>query len=735
MKGLSMIQSMAVAGLTALLSFSLQAQMLQVDYSDPPNFGFNDNTPADPAPGNSGTTLGEQRRAAFDKAMDIWSSRLDGNSLIRVNAFFEDIGCGDTTTLGLGGSLGLTRNFVNAPQPDTNYPISVAAALRGQIYAQFDAEIQVRFNFRIDSEPCAETLDAFWYGLDPLVPPPLRTASFLELALHELGHGLGFQSLTDREDRTFFGSPPTPDVMSGLIFDVDRNASWRELTPAQRVQSATSGDNLVFTGERTNLRAAERLLPPGRVILDPAGGSAQTFVAWVQGYAPFLPLEGLDAELALAQGPGLGPEAGDPWHRALACEPLDNGSQVSGKLVLVRRGECFFATKWQNVFDAGGAGIIIVDNQLAGAEGAIERDFGIAVDRNLPIPIWMVSDQTGSALRAPLQPSFAAVHLGYNTQQPPRGTNQGVINLQASTENTDSNVSHFATSLAPRSLMNPTLSNVSFGGDLDQVPELLYDIGWPDASAKQAQYSGNWFNPNRGGEGCQLTFDGGQDTSVLTCYLYNNGDQFWLIGNGTDLGDRYEFNEMVITSGADYGAAFDPDAVTIDRWVRIVMRPVDCSNATFECQPDFDDLPDFSSQMTRITAGSCNVRAANQLNRTLSGNYFDVDRGGEGIQLALEANGLSWVITFYTYLDGDQVWMIGSGSRAGNTIAFDDVILTRGGDYGTAFDPDAIELIPFGRFDLEFTECNDITLQITSNLPQFSSDTRTLTRIVPRECT
>lgn len=710
------------------LPLSVDAQMLQVNYSDPGGFGFNDSTPVEPVPGNDATTLGGQRRAALERALDIWSSRLDSQSIVRINALFEDIGCGeDRTTLGLGGTLGLARNFTNAPKFNTNYPISLAAALRGQTYDNFDAELRIRFNFRIDSEECIENVTGFWYGLDPEVPPALGTFSFLELALHEMAHGLGFQSLTDRDDRTFFDRP---DVMSDLIFDLQRDASWTELSAPQRVQSATSGDNLVWIGQRTNLRAAERLLPPGQITLQPGSLNPQQFVAWIQGYAPYLPLTGLQSEITLAQGPGPGPAAGQPWHRALACEPLDNAAEVAGKLVLVRRGECFFAEKWQNAFDAGASGLIIVDNQPAGSENAIARDFGISVDRNLPISLWMVSDETGSALLDNLP--GAEILLGYDLDQPPRGTNQGFVNLQASTENTDSNVSHFANSMAPSSLMNPTLSNLSFTGGLDQVPELLYDIGWPDASSKQAQYTGNWFNPDRSGEGCQLTFDAGQATPVLTCYLYDNGQQFWLLGAGVDLGDRFEFG-MTITSGADYGTAFDPDDVIRQPWGQIIMRPIDCNNARFDLQP-IGDLPHFSSQMTKIVPASCNVRAANQIDRSLSGNYFDVNRSGEGIQLSREANGIDWIITFYTYLNGEQVWLIGTGRRVGNNIAFNDVNITLGGDFGQNFDPDQIERIPFGRFDLEFVDCNNLNLDITAELPQFESDLRSLTRIVPGEC-
>jgi len=714
-----------------LLPVAVEAQMFELALTDPIEFGFNDPAPVDALPNNPARTLGGQRQAVLRRALDIWSSRLDGNTSIRIDASFDDLGCEESTTLGVGGTRALVRDFSGTPQPNVNYPIAIASAISGQTFEDFDADLEVRFNFRIDSGTCSEGLDGFWYGLDPKTPAPFGTASFLELVLHEIAHGLGFQSLTERETREFFGSPPVPDALSLLTFDLQREASWNELTASERVLSSTSGSNLVWIGERTNLRASERLLPPGRIVLNPGLGTEEIRAAWVQGFAPFLPLEGMMRRIVLAQGPGPSPPAGDPWQGALACAPLDNGAALAGQFALVRRGACLFAEKWQNVFDAGAAGLILVDDQPEG-NSTIARSFSLGLDRNLPIPIWVVTDTTGSRL---LQLGDQdQVRLGYATEQPLRGTTEGFINLQASTENTGSNVSHFATSLSPRSLMNPQLAGFAYAGDLDQVPELLYDLGWFDARDKQAQYSGNWFNPDRAGEGCQLTMDGGQDVSVLTCYLYRDGEQLWLIGNGVDLGDRYEFNEMIITGGTGYGNDFDPDEVIIEAWGEIVMRPSDCNNARFEFRPQVDGLPDFTSEMTKIVGASCNQRASEQIDRSRSGNYFDPTRAGEGIQLALEADGLSWVITFYTYLDGEQVWMIGSGQRSGNTIDFGDVSITRGGDYGPALDPDQVELIPFGRIVLEFNGCNDVELIITSALPQFSSDTRDLTRINARNC-
>ena len=718
-----------ITGLLAAAG-SAAAAVIEIVYTDPAGFGFRDTRRVDPVADNPAITLGAQRRAVMQKAVDIWASRLDSAIAIRVNASFDDLGCGDETTLGLGGSWGIARDFPEAPMNDIHYSISLATALRGERFAQVDQEMRVTFNFRIDSGNCIGGVDGFWYGVSPTVPAALGTFSFLELALHELGHGLGMQSWTDRQTREFLGSPARPDITSTMLFDIGLQRTWAEMTAAQRRSSAVSGSNLAWTGAQTNQRAAERLLPPGRVQVSPAINGSSQFPAWIQGFPPFLPLEGLTAELVLADGPG---NAADPWGRALACQALTNRDQVAGRIVLVKRGECTFAMKWQQVFNAGGVGILLVDNQPPGSSGAIERDRGISVDRHLAIPIWLVGRNTGNQLRSAL-PGLELT-LTYDLDAPARGTRQGLVNMQASPQTEDSNVVHFADTMFPSSVMNPSITNIAYSGDLDFVPEFMFDLGWPSNAAKLGQYSGNWYNPSRAGEGCQLTMEQGPNIPVLTCYLYRDGEQFWLIGNGIYLGDRYEFREMIVTKGTGYGRDFNPAKVERIVWGDIIMRLQDCNNARFELRPDGEQqLPPFTTQMTRIVAGNCNLRASQQISRVLTGNYFAPGRSGEGIQLAREANGSAWVVTWYTYSEGHQVWVIGSGEMIDNRIEFGDAVITRGGDWGSDFRASRIERIPFGTITLQFQGCNDVLVTKDTTLPDFESSQRLMTRIIPRQC-
>lgn len=720
---------LALVVLLMAASSPVSGQMIDITYLDDSDFGFNDSSPAEPAPGNPGQTLGQQRRAALERAVDIWASRLDSNAVVRLEVSFDDLGCGERTTLGQAGSKGIAWDFPGALEANVNFPASLAAALRGFPLAGLSAEMQAQFNFRVDEGDCAEGTEAFWYGLDAETPPALGTASFLVLAVHELGHALGFQSLTNRDDFSFIDG--RPDRMSRFIFSTQTDKSWRQMSNAERAASSTSGPALVFTGDNANLRAAERLLPPSVVRVNP--GSAE-FEAFMHGFAPFLDIGGLDAPIVLADGPGAGSAPDDPWQRALACQPLTNAAEAAGAIVVIKRGECTFASKWQNAFDAGAAGVVIVDNGPAGEDGNIARDSAMALDRNLSIPLWSVAESTGEQLLNFIPAS--AAELGFRADLPARGTNQGFTNLQASTENEGSNVSHFADSMFPRSVMNPSLVNTPFAGDVDFVPELLIDLGWPTNEGKLAEFSGNWFNPRRSGEGCQLTMEQGQDIPVLTCYLYRDGDPFWLIGNGVYRGNRFEFNEMTITAGADYGNDFDPADVDTEFWGRIIMNIIDCNHARFELLPEGQGLPRFSTPMTRIIPGQCNQRATNQINRVRAGNYFVQAAPGEGIQLAREADGSTWIMTWYTYLDGEQVWMIATGRRLGSQITFEDTVVTSGGQWGTDFNPDAIERTPFGTItiNLDVDTCNDIRVEFDSILPEFEPIDREMTRIIPRQC-
>lgn len=94
-----------------------------------------------------------------------------------------------------------------------------------------------------------------------------------------------------------------------------------------------------------------------------------------------------------------------------------------------------------------------------------------------------------------------------------------------------------------------------------------------------------------------------------------------------------------------------------------------------------------------------------------SGHYFLPERSGEGWLLEVLSDSHA-AISWFTYppetaADGaGQAWMVGVGEIDGGRIVFDEMLSTRGPGFDSDFDPDALELLPWGRIEFEFANCH-----------------------------
>ena len=244
---------------------------------------------------------------------------------------------------------------------------------------------------------------------------------------------------------------------------------------------------------------------------------------------------------------------------------------------------------------------------------------------------------------------------------------------------------------------------------------------------------GTYFDPDRDGEGCQLTLERDQLTFILTCYFYDEGEQFWLIGAGELVNGQITFSEMIITSGAQYGNAFDPQDVVREKWGSAIMTWSDCNNAELGLRPIVEGYEAVTLDFTRLLPTTCGSGGVQGDSANWMGAYLDPNRDGEGFHFGVEVNGV-FVMTWYTYLDGQPVWMIGTGMRNDLRVVFENMVITSGADFGSQFDPADVIREPFGEIIVDFTDCNKFTATVNTQLPEFHNLVLDVTKIVPGSC-
>jgi hypothetical protein len=709
-------------------------------YADPEGFGFRDETPAEPLPGNPAQTLGGQRRAALEAAFGIVASHVDSELPIRIRATFEDFGCPDdgTGVVARGGFFYSSANFAEAPVSNVYYPGSLASHMAGEYRSGSQLEGRIMINARTEEPDCFDSIpDGFWYGIGEAPPAGTRAKPFVPLILHELGHAMGVSTLYDRDTGEL--GAQWPDVFATHVYVPGNETLWPDLTRTLRRVNARFGNNVAWLGEHASTWAAEVAVPPPVVRVDPQVDGVSEFGALVHGRRPFLPRRGLSGRLVVADNPaeesGIDGVTDEPRDPADACQALSNAADAEGAVVLARRGGCFFRTKVFQAQAAGAVALIVVDSHPASDESAISGNQSILVAKGMTIPLWTMAMADGERL---LADPPASVELAYDETEPAVGSIDGLVRLETDYDNLESNIVHVSRRSVPAPFMaGGTGSQHDLHlGPVDMMPGLLADLGWQLAGGKLDQWTGNWFDPARAGEGCQLTLEADGLTWILTCYLYREGEPIWLIGSAVKRAGRIVFDDVSITSGTGYGPEFDPEAVEITHWGTIAIELYDCNTAFFQFLPELTGFRPMYRKLSRIVTGDCNRPASEHPDRSLSGNYFNPQRAGEGIQLAVEANGQAVVMTWYSYHEGRQFWAIGTGyhDAAGDRVVVDELFITRGGDYGPGFDPDEVEIVPFGSATVAFGECGQIQVGIDSALEPFPDIEQPMERLVAGEC-
>ncbi len=245
MKKMAGIRPGILALLLALFSLNTWATQIIISNLDGAGEGFNDGTPVAPVGGNPGTTLGQQRLNVFEQAAKIWESVVGSNVPIIVGAQFNPLTCSASqAVLGSAGTTTIHGNFVHAPIRNTWYPAALANSLAGSDLDTTRTEITATFNSDIDNNNNCLNGTNWYYGLDG--NRPSGTIELLTVVLHEIAHGLGFQTFVNLSTGAKFNG--VNDVFLLDLEDHSLAKTWDKLTDAERVASSTDTGDLHWVG-------------------------------------------------------------------------------------------------------------------------------------------------------------------------------------------------------------------------------------------------------------------------------------------------------------------------------------------------------------------------------------------------------------------------------------------------------------------------------------------------------
>lgn len=232
---------------------ALAVATITVINNDGAGEGFNDPTPFTPVGGNPARTRGKARLIAFQHAAFLWGSCLTSRVEIKIGARMDPLpGDASSAVLGQAGASNVFRNFTNAPFTNTWYPQALANSLAGADLDPGTPDITATFNSDVDGAILGAT--DWYYGLDG---NPGSNVDFVSVVLHELGHGLGFQTVAD---------VATGAKLMGFDDTFLRNLECHGIAPpaygagtnAQRISCGVSDPNLHWIGANT-LTAATAL--------------------------------------------------------------------------------------------------------------------------------------------------------------------------------------------------------------------------------------------------------------------------------------------------------------------------------------------------------------------------------------------------------------------------------------------------------------------------------------------
>ena len=251
----------------------------------------------------------------------------------------------------------------------------------------------------------------------------------------------------------------------------------------------------------------------------------------------------------------------------------------------------------------------------------------------------------------------------------------------------------------------------------------------------EAGISSAWFDSARNGEGFMLEILA-DNRAVMYWFTYNlEGAQDWYIAEGEVRGNRILFPELMQVSGGEFGPDFDPEKVTrkVVGSASFIFSSCDSGAMEWLIDEDGDNRRHGRMNLTRITR-VMGLECGRPMGPPeipegqLSGSWYDPTHSGEGYVLEVLINRQVLVYWFSFDQQGNRRWFFGTGEVLDGKLIFNEMLTTSGGIFGEDFDPESVEVEPWGSLELELL-CDTGMARFIPTEPGFPAGTLDLDRI------
>ena len=227
--------------------------------------------------------------------------------------------------------------------------------------------------------------------------------------------------------------------------------------------------------------------------------------------------------------------------------------------------------------------------------------------------------------------------------------------------------------------------------------------------------------------------DGNRAVIYTFTYRPDGSGPAWFIAIANVIGNSLVADEVLRPVGATFGDGFDADAIWLTPWGGMSMVFHDCEatalpgSVAYSGSPGLGYMPLLTRAQRLSHVAGCGGPASP--NAGLSGSFFDAARNGEGVIVEWLPDGRVLAIVFTYDLEGNQMWLFGSGVPDGMKVTIDALYPTASPTWGEDFDADDLTLSPWGTLMLEYSDCDHLTFSYDSTVQGYGSGERSYARL------